>query len=154
MNHTIADEARDRVSRQQASVGKSRTQTFSDVKADRVTLHSRRLVRFEMWPSSMTRQECILTPCACHSQVQTLLDSLDKRLSYFTITHFAELLAEERIIVPCDLKVSRPWTACSTVPDRTDLITHCWVLSSPPSLILSCTWPGRKCGPRIWYITV
>ena len=44
--------------------------------------------------------------CACVLQVQALLNSLDRRLSYFTITHFAELLAEERITVPCDLKVS------------------------------------------------
>ena len=42
------------------------------------------------------------------TQVLALLNSLDRRRSYFSVTHFAELLKEERILVPCDLKVAPP----------------------------------------------
>ena len=46
------------------------------------------------------------------AQVRELLRTLDRRQSYFTITHFAELLRDEQIMIPCDLKVH---TAASTV---------------------------------------
>ena len=37
--------------------------------------------------------------------MRELLQTLDRRRSYFTITHFAELLRDEQIMIPCDLKV-------------------------------------------------
>ena len=37
--------------------------------------------------------------------MRELLQTLDRRRSYFTITHFAELLRDEAIMIPCDLKV-------------------------------------------------
>ncbi len=56
-------------------------------------------------------------------QVRELLQTLDRRRSYFTITHFAELLRDEQIMIPCDLKVG-PQREITKLPDNRRIVNQ------------------------------
>ena len=62
---------------------------------------------------ALVPQSYLMMTDICPPQVRELLNSLDRRRSYFTITHFAELLLTERIMIPCDLKVGQRSTCLS-----------------------------------------
>lgn len=38
--------------------------------------------------------------------MEALLNGLDKRRSYFSVVHFAGLIAKEQVAIPCDLKLT------------------------------------------------
>ena len=39
-------------------------------------------------------------------QIEGVLAGLDRQRSYFSVVHFAGLLAKEQIVIPCDLKLT------------------------------------------------